>query len=359
MQRLPRRHGLAHQYTRWLAALFIALEIVTVAAVLIFVMLPRSERAADDLAGLMVLSARTWVELPPETRPVFEDELARGHQIALRPSMLTAPDSGLRHGFYIRLFARAFERRLGPEALFVREAAADGSDWLWIALPAADRSIGVGFAVSRLQTNPFAVLAAALATGTLFVGALVWWLASRIAQPVARFERAAAQLAKGAQPDLLPETGPRELADLAHHFNQMAVQLRELSDARTTLFAGLSHDLRTPLARMRLALEMLTLKPEPALASPCTCASAYSIGARRFRRTSWPPSSGRSIASKARRVRSQVASVWAWRSCSNSRKPTAGAPVSSGAKAVDLRPGLSCHSLPDRCRAPSGFVALG
>ncbi len=265
MQRLPSRHGLARLYTRWLAALFIALELVTVAAVLIFVMLPMSERAADDLAGLMVLSARTWVELPPETRPVFEDELALGHRIALRPSMLPAPDTGLRHGFYIRFLERAFERRLGHEAFFLREVATDGSDWLWIAIPAADRSIGVGFAISRLQTNPFAVLAAALAAGTLFVGALAWWLASRIAQPVARFERAAAQLAKGAHPDLLPETGPRELADLAHHFNRMAVQVRELSDARTTLFGGLSHDLRTPLARMRLALEMLTLKPEPAL----------------------------------------------------------------------------------------------
>ena len=265
MQRQPERKGLAHQYTRWLAALFISLELVTVVAVLVFVMLPMAERAADDLAGLMVLSARTWAELPPETHPAFEAELASAHQIGLRPNMARAPDTGLRHGVYIRFLERAFERRLGHEAFFLREVAADGDDWLWIAVPAGGRSVGVGFATGRLQTNPFGVLAAVMAAGTLLVGALAWWLASRIAQPVARFERAAAQLSKGAHPELLPETGPRELADLAHHFNQMAVQVRELSDARTTLFAGLSHDLRTPLARMRLALEMLTLKPEPAL----------------------------------------------------------------------------------------------
>lgn len=265
MPRVRKRRSLASLYLRWLAALFLTLEIVTVAAVLGFVMLPMSERAADDLAGLMVLSARTWVELPPETRPAFEDELVRSHQIGLRPSMSPAPDSGLRHGFYIRYVERAFERRLGQEAFFLREAAADGSDWLWIAVPAGGRSIGVGFATSRLQTNPFAVLAAALVAGTLLVGVLSWWLASRIARPVAGFEHAAAQLAQGTDPELLPETGPRELADLARHFNRMAIQVRELSDARTTLFAGLSHDLRTPLARMRLALEMLTLKPEPAL----------------------------------------------------------------------------------------------
>jgi two-component system osmolarity sensor histidine kinase EnvZ len=265
MQPSPRRVGLATLYTRWLAGLFIALEGVTIASVLGFVMLPMAERSADDLAGLMVLSARTWAELPPQTRPAFEDELGPAHQIALRPNMPPAPDSGLRHGFYVRFLERAFERRVGHEVFFLREAAADGSDWLWVAVPAGTRSIGVGFAVSRLETNPLAVVVAALLAGTVLVGALAWWLALRIAQPVARFERAAAQLATGAQPDLLPETGPRELADLAQHFNRMAGQVRELSDARTTLFAGLSHDLRTPLARMRLALEMLTLKPEPAL----------------------------------------------------------------------------------------------
>lgn len=265
MPRVPGRRSLAGLYRRWLAALFISLELVTVAAVMVFVMLPMSERAADDLAGLMVLSARTWVELPPPTRPAFEAELADAHQIGLRHDMAPAPDSGLRHGFYIRFLERAFERRLGQEAFFLREAAADGSDWLWIAVPAGGRSIGVGFATSRMQTNPLGVFAAVLVTGTLLVGVLASRLARRIAEPVARFERAAAQLALGTSPDLLPETGPRELADLARHFNRMATQVRELGDARTTLFAGLSHDLRTPLARMRLALEMLTLKPNPAL----------------------------------------------------------------------------------------------
>ncbi|MDD2878930.1 MAG: ATP-binding protein [Rhodoferax sp.] len=116
-----------------------------------------------------------------------------------------------------------------------------------------------------MQANPLGALTAALAVGMLLVPLLAWWLASRIAKPVARLELAAAHLARGADPALLPETGPRELAELARHFNHMALQVRELSDARATLFAGISHDLRTPLTRMRLALEMLSLKPEPGL----------------------------------------------------------------------------------------------
>lgn len=259
------REGLARLYARWLLALFVALDLVTAAAVLAFVMLPMAQRAADDLAGLMVLSAQTWAELPPPTRPVFEAELAASYRIAVQPGMPAAPDTGLRHGFYVRFLERAFERRLGHEVFFERRRGEDGEDWLWVAVPAGERSMGVGFAVSRLQSNPLGVLAVTLLAGLLGVAGLSWWLARRIVQPVARLEAAAAQLAKGTSPALLPLDGPRELAELAQHFNDMALQLGELSQARTTLFAGMSHDLRTPLARMRLALEMLSIKPDPAL----------------------------------------------------------------------------------------------
>ena len=46
-------------------------------------MLPMAQRSADDLAALLVLSAKTWVELPPETRKDFELELIRQHQFML------------------------------------------------------------------------------------------------------------------------------------------------------------------------------------------------------------------------------------------------------------------------------------
>jgi len=257
--------GLAQQYARWLAALFIALELITAAAALGFIFLPMARRAADDLAGLMVLSAQTWNELPPETRPAFEQELERSHQLALRPDMPPPQDTGLRHGPYLLFLERAFERRTGHAMFFLDETAADGRLWLWTTVPAGGRSIGVGFAADRMKTQPLGALALPFGVGIVLVALLSWWLARRIAQPVAQLELAASQLARGASPGLLAETGPRELADLARHFNRMALQVRELLDARTTLFAGVSHDLRTPLARMRLAIEMLTLRPDPAL----------------------------------------------------------------------------------------------
>jgi two-component system osmolarity sensor histidine kinase EnvZ len=55
------------------------------------------------------------------------------------------------------------------------------------------------------------------------------------------------------------------VAALSRRFNAMAEQVRQLLAARTTMLAGVSHDLRTPLTRMRLALEILKDQPDPTL----------------------------------------------------------------------------------------------
>ena len=257
--------SLAAQNARWFAALFIAIELVTLVVTLVFVLWPLSRRAADDFVGLLMLSAQTWAELPPQTRPVFEEELALTYQVAVRPDMKPPADSGLRHGFYVRFLERALADRLGSEVFFSEETAADGERWLWTVLPSGSRSIGIGFAASRLQTHPLVALILAALIGAVLVAVLAHRLARWVARPIAKLEQAAAQLAQGVNPALLEETGPRELSSLARHFNQMATQLSELSEARTTLFAGISHDLRTPLARMRLALEMLATTPDSTL----------------------------------------------------------------------------------------------
>ena len=52
------------------------IAVVAIFSLNLFVIAPIAERSADDEAALLVLSAQTWVELPPEARPYFELELA-------------------------------------------------------------------------------------------------------------------------------------------------------------------------------------------------------------------------------------------------------------------------------------------
>jgi two-component system, OmpR family, osmolarity sensor histidine kinase EnvZ len=77
--------------------------------------------------------------------------------------------------------------------------------------------------------------------------------------------RAAEAMGRGKVPPPVPETGPSEISTLSRAFNQMAADLKRLDDERALLLAGVSHDLRTPLSRIRLGLEMLEDRSDPAL----------------------------------------------------------------------------------------------
>jgi two-component system osmolarity sensor histidine kinase EnvZ len=246
-----------------LAGAFVVIEVLVVTLFVLFVLLPLARRSADDLAGLMVLSAQTWAELPPLTRPAFEEELLASHALALRPA---SPGAGQDywHPFYFYVLEEALVRRTGVDQHFISENA-NGSTWYWCNVPTGNGLLGVGLAKSRIDSQPFTALLIGLLGGLLFIVAMAYGLARRITRPLARLEAASALIGQGATPMLLPETGPREVAALSQRFNAMALQVQDLLTARTTLLAGVSHDLRTPLARMRLALEIMKTDPAATL----------------------------------------------------------------------------------------------
>ena len=92
-----------------LAGAFILIELLASTLIVTFILLPLARRSADDLAGLMVLSAQTWAELPPQTRPAFKDELLTNHALALRTE---TPGRGRDewHPFYFYILEDALAR---------------------------------------------------------------------------------------------------------------------------------------------------------------------------------------------------------------------------------------------------------
>jgi two-component system osmolarity sensor histidine kinase EnvZ len=82
-------------------------------------------------------------------------------------------------------------------------------------------------------------------------------LTGRLTVPIERLHQAAQALGNGQWPDPIKIEGPEELSVLAREFNRMNIQVRALLSNRTTLLAGIAHDLRTPLTQIQLALAML------------------------------------------------------------------------------------------------------
>jgi two-component system osmolarity sensor histidine kinase EnvZ len=247
-------HSLFYGTVRTVAVALLVFQIFIITATVHYVILPMAQRSADDLAALLILSTRTWVELPPETRKDFELELIHQHQFMLFDDVKPLPARTTPLP-YLSLLDDALSARLG-EAVTVKVTDLD-TTWFWAEIPAGGKLMRIGFPKSRLHTDPPMMLALALIATVLLSLLTAYILARRITRPLAHFSQAARRIGAGDIPESMPASPVQELSELAATFNQMALQVRELLANRTTLLAGISHDLRTPLARMRLAIEML------------------------------------------------------------------------------------------------------
>jgi two-component system osmolarity sensor histidine kinase EnvZ len=261
---MRRPTSLAQQNALRLIVVFVAFEVIAALAVVSLLMLPLARRAADDFAELLALSAETWSELPPMTRPAFERHLVESHGITLRLALPEGAHPREGRDFYVRRVERALREQFGA-AVRVAGSVESGEPWHWVSIPSGGRVFWIGFPHSRVGTQPLAAVLVTFVLGVLLATLAAWWLARRLVAPLERLEKAAAVLGRGERPELLPEQGPREIAALARRVNSLVREVHDLLEGRTTLLAGLSHDLRTPLARMRLALEMLRHRPDPAL----------------------------------------------------------------------------------------------
>jgi len=87
------------------------------------------------------------------------------------------------------------------------------------------------------------------------VAPIGWLFARHIVRPLARFTAAAEQLGRDPSAALVALEGPAEIGRAARAFNVMQNRLRSFVDDRTAMVGAISHDLRTPLTRLRFRIE--------------------------------------------------------------------------------------------------------
>ncbi|MBB4261195.1 MULTISPECIES: ATP-binding protein [unclassified Bradyrhizobium] len=97
----------------------------------------------------------------------------------------------------------------------------------------------------------------ALMTAFICVSVLGLWAARALAAPLSSFAKAAENFSVDGEAEPLPERGPEEIRSVARALNRMHERIARLMSDRTRMLAAISHDLRTPITRLRLRAEFI------------------------------------------------------------------------------------------------------
>lgn len=252
--RLPRPRTLFGRTLATIALVSVGFQLFTLAVIAVLLLMPLGQRSADDLAALMLKTAAEWRAAADPAGFAERLHAEEGLVIVAPGPELPPSRSWLPYRHFLE---QALEQRTGAPLTLLSSRDAEGQAWFWADLPSADGPVRVGFSRTRIGVQPPVALLLVLSVGAWVTLLTAIALVRRLTAPLERLSGAAKRLGAGDWPEPVPEQGPEELAALAASFNRMVRQVRELVANRTTLLAGISHDLRTPMTQIQLALAML------------------------------------------------------------------------------------------------------
>ncbi|ALK99723.1 histidine kinase [Massilia sp. WF1] len=220
----------------------------------------QAEQTAELLVSVVTLTKAALTHSSPDLRRELLIELVSNEGIrilTLEPDDKVEPPPA--NSLMPEIAARVREK-LGQDTRFSRRVNDMPGFWMsfdidgdkyWLMLE-RERIAGL----TGVQWLGWATVVGAL---SLLGAALISGLVNL---PLARLTAAARAIAEGKRPAPLPEKGSQEIIEANRSFNQMVDDLQQLEKDRAIILAGISHDLRTPLARMQLEVEMANLSQE-------------------------------------------------------------------------------------------------
>lgn len=218
---------------------------------------PQARQLGQLAVSVVNLTNAALVAADPAKRVELLRDLADSEGVHLYPSEPDDEITALPDNQFFRIMLETARIQLGPSTRLAR--CINGQTGIWISFSVDQEDDDVYWLMlpgERAQTKfPWHWLGWG---GLSLVLALLvaWIIVSRVTQPLRGLARAATEVGRGQHPDPIPERGAIELRQLAEAFNGMSEDLKRINAERAEVLAGLSHDLRTPLARLRLEAEL-------------------------------------------------------------------------------------------------------
>lgn len=172
------------------------------------------------------------------------------------------PDLMQTSGTFFPEIGEVLRQRLGGPVTILKQRDKSA---VWIRFPAEGGHFWAVVSKGAPPLPAFMLASVGLAIAVAVAGsyAIIFNLTKRLRV----LTRAVQAFGRGEPPPPVEEKGPHEIRDLSRGFNQMAADLQKLDEDRRIMLAGISHDLKTPLTRLRIALELVDANVEPELAA--------------------------------------------------------------------------------------------
>ena len=218
-----------------------------------FVQKPRIDDLAQLIAKQIVTLDHVLAKVPYNQRDQFVAQI-NGFAVPPKETLSEVPINRLK-GYEGAIFMKRFIADLPAQMPIRWQVTPERHIWVevnvagqpyWITLPAIQNARGIGIISTLLLCSGLSLLA-------LIV---VFAIHRRVNRPLTSLALAAQYVSGGRWPKPLAVDGPKEIAIVSETFNGMIERLREFESNRATILAGISHDIRTPLTKLRLALAM-------------------------------------------------------------------------------------------------------
>jgi two-component system osmolarity sensor histidine kinase EnvZ len=219
---------------------------------------PRARALAQISASAVNLARVALLTAAPELRAAFLQELSDSEGIRLLPRDAADRIAPLPNDRFIRAIEANIRQLLDDRVIFSLEVNGEPGLWVSFAMDVSEPDdFWLILPASRVERHiPWLWLDWGLVVALSSLG-MAWIVAARISRQLRRIATAARQVGRGQTPQPLPEDdGAEELQRLAQAFNRMSRDLQHHEKKRAEILAGISHDLRTPLSRIRLEAEL-------------------------------------------------------------------------------------------------------
>ncbi len=224
---------------------------------------PRARQVSQQIVSTVNLTRAALVTAEPSKRYGLLGEIAEREGVQVHAAKRGEKLTPLPKTSFYEFIESDLRAQLGASTQFT--LSRNGVEGIWVSFDIDGDGFWMLMPESRLALDEswrwigWGALVLLLAVGGAFL------IVVRINRPLRALTEAAEQMGRGSTPAPVDESGPAEIQTLSRAFNQMAADRKRLDDERALLLAGVSHDLRTPLARIRLGVEMLDDKGDAAL----------------------------------------------------------------------------------------------